>query len=92
MIDDYIQDLINEGNTKENKKRKYALLDRLRTDCDYFLNGHPYNNNLWAGNVPDHIENMKALHNSFPTKDKPQWLTYNQIETYGREMVACISK
>lgn len=33
---------------------RYMLLDRMRSDCDYFLGyGRFYANHLWAGNVVD---------------------------------------
>ena len=50
---------------------RYMLLDRMRSDCDYFLgNGQIYGNHLWAENVTDQIGYMKALWNSFPEDGK----------------------
>lgn len=65
---------------------KYQMLDRLRFDCDYFLSGHRLENHLWSGNVADHIADMKALWNSFPESEKPEWLTMEQIEEYEKQM------
>lgn len=43
-------------------KFRYMLLDRLRSDCEYFLgNGHKNEKDLWGLNVPDHISAMKVL-------------------------------
>ena len=68
---------------------KYILLDRLRTDCEYFLgNGNRYAPQLWAGAVGTHIKAMLLLYDSFPEEDRPEWLTREQIEDYGRRMNA----
>lgn len=66
---------------EENAKFEYMLLDRLRTDCDYYLgNGNRNEKNLWAGNVEEQIEKMKELYNSLPVK--PDWLSMNDILNY----------
>ena len=68
-------------------KYKYMLLDRLRTDCEYFLgNGNRHAPHLWAGAVGTHIKSMLLLYDSFPEEDRPEWLTREQIEEYGRRM------
>ena len=60
---------LNEVLTRGEKFR-YQLLDRMRSDCDYYLgNGRIYGNHLWAGNVPEQIEYMKAIWNSFSGKE-----------------------
>ncbi len=70
---------------------RYMLLDRMRSDCDYFLgNGRIYGgNHLWAGNVPDQVGYMKALWKSFPEDGKPEWLTLEQILDYEQKMLNC---
>ena len=66
---------------------RYMLLDRLRSDCKYFLSyGNRLNKFLWAGNVKDHIATMKAIYNSFPDDKKPEWLTMEQITEFETEM------
>ncbi len=66
---------------------KYMLLDRMKQDCKYFLgNGNRNEKYLWSSSVQEHIANMKALWNSFPTDQKPEWCTYEDIEKFGREM------
>lgn len=66
---------------------KYQMLDRLRCDCNYFLGyGNRSKKCLWSGNVTDHIADMKALYNSFPETEKPEWLTMDQINEYERQM------
>ena len=71
---------------------RYMLLDRMRSDGDYFLgNGQIYGNHLWAENVTDQIGYMKALWNSFPEDGKPEWLTMEQILNYEKEMLALLA-
>lgn len=66
---------------------RYMLLDRMRSDCDYFLGyGRFYGNHLWAGNGVDQIGYMKALWESFPVDMKPEWLTMEQIISFEKQM------
>ena len=66
---------------------KYRLLDRQRADCEYFLgNGNRNESELWAGAVGTHIKSMLLLYDSFREEDRPEWLTREQIEDYGRRM------
>jgi len=68
---------------------KYQLLDRMKSDCLYYLgNGNRNNIHLWCvGNEEKHIDYMKELWNSFPTDKKPEWLTYNDITNFERQML-----
>lgn len=69
----------------EDIKFKYMLLDRLRTDCDYFLGaGHGYEGHLWAGSIKDQITKMRKLYNELP--EKPEWLSLEDIDNYEKEM------
>lgn len=71
-----------------DSKFRYMLLSRMQTDCDYYLGyGNACDRHLWAGNVEDQIEAMKALWNSFPDGKKPEWLSMEQIENYSAEMI-----
>ena len=71
--------------SSENYRLK--LLNRLCVDCIYFLGYGDRNiKHLWAGNIPDHIEAMKIIFNSFPDDKKPQWITVDQINKYETEM------
>lgn len=66
---------------------KYQLLDRMRTDCEYYLNaGGRHNKFLWSGTVKAHIEDMKALYNSFPESERPEWLSLEEIGAYYEQM------
>ena len=66
----------------------YQMLDRLRSDCGYFL-GYGCRNpkNLWAGKVSGQITEMKKLWNSLPDGEKPEWLTMEQINGYECKML-----
>jgi len=67
---------------------EYELLGRLKSDCDYYLGyGNRHSKHLWAGNEVDHIAKMEELWNSFSEEDKPEWLTWKQIQAYRKEMV-----
>ena len=66
---------------------EYRLLDRLRTDCEYFLGeGQRNEKHLWAGNVSAQIHKMRELYDTLP--EKPDWLTREQIEDYADRMAA----
>lgn len=85
-MSEYIKNLIAERPATDSFK--YMLLDRMKQDCNYYLgNGNRLKKYLWANDEKEHIENMKALWNSFPDEEKPEWLTMEQIETYEKEML-----
>lgn len=67
---------------------RYMLLSRLEQDCRYYLgNGGRHPKHLWASDgVEEHIKYMKSIHNAFPEGEKPEWLSYEQIEKYEQEM------
>jgi hypothetical protein len=63
----------------------YQMLDRLISDCKYFLgNGNRYEKYLWALNVDGQINAMKATWNLLPVK--PEWCTWEDILEYERKM------
>lgn len=67
---------------------RYMLLDRLRSDCEYYLgNGNRSANHLWAGSEADQIACMKTLWESFSSDAKPESLPYDKILEYEKEMV-----
>lgn len=71
-----------------DKSFRYMLLDRMRSDCEYYLgNGNRCGKHLWAGNEKEQIACMKALWNSFPAGEKPEWLPYEKITEYEKKMV-----
>ena len=64
----------------------YAMLYRLKTDCDYYLgNGYAFEGHLWAKTVEEHIEEMKKLYAIVPKK--PEWLTAEMIQNYAVKMM-----
>lgn len=65
----------------------YMMLGRMQSDCEYFLGfGNRSTSRLSGENVSDHIEDMKELYNSFPQGLKPQWLTFEDILRYEKQM------
>lgn len=79
-------------NKKEEKKDEsfnYRLLDRLRTDNEYYLgNGNRNDKHLWAGNPKDQIAKMRELYNGL--SKKPEWLTEEKINEYEQKMIGGI--
>lgn len=72
---------------KSEPRFRYMLLSRLEMDCEYYLGyGNRNERKLWGGNVRDHIWYMKELWHNFPEGEKPQWLSLEQIEEYGKQM------
>jgi len=71
----------------KNQSFNYSMLDRLRTDCEYFLgNGNGHEKHLWAGSVDKQIAEMKKIHDSL--KVKPKWLPKRKIHMYERMMTS----
>lgn len=71
-----------------DEKERYMFLDRMKTDCDYFLGmGNHHNRCLWAHNPEKQIEYMKWLWNSFPENKKPKWISLEDIENYETQMI-----
>jgi hypothetical protein len=71
-----------------DEKFRCMMLGRFQSDCDYYLGfGSRSSNVLWAKDEKEHIENMKALHNSFDDNGKPKGLTWEDILEYERKML-----
>lgn len=95
-MDKYVEKTLADKIKTENKKNitknkdysfDYQLLDRLRSDCRYYLDGHRNPDLLWAGSVEDQIKEMRKLYNSFPSDKKPQWITEEDINHFEAEML-----
>ena len=74
---------MNKEYFKDNNDPEflYQMLDRLKSDCDFFLgNGNGLEKNLWASTVDDQISAMKEVYNKL--KEKPEWLSLEQIKNY----------
>ena len=68
---------------------RYQLLDRSRSDCEYYLNyGDRHTKTLRAGDEKLQIEFMIKLHDSFKEGEKPEWLTMDKILEYSKRMIA----
>lgn len=71
---------------KKDYVSEYRLLDRLRSDCDYFLGeGNRSEKELWAGSVQGQISKMRELYALIP--EKPEWLSEESINSYATRMV-----
>lgn len=91
-VEKTLDDKIETENKNNNIKNKdysfdYQLLDRLRSDCRYYLDGHRNPDLLWAGSVEEQIKEMRKLYNSFPSDKKPQWITEEDINHFEAEML-----
>lgn len=78
-----------EESLLESAKFDYMLLDRLRSDCDYFID-NPSEKHLWAGSIDGQIDKMKEIYNSFKDEDKPEWITLDEIDNYKTKMKEAI--
>lgn len=88
MVDKYIQGLIEREPA--DSSIKYQFLSRMKIECEYitgpFGPKHRIEFNLWADNVNDQIDNMRALWNSFSDEGKPEWLSMEQIDNYEKQL------
>ena len=63
----------------------YMMLDRLKSDCEYYLgNGCRNKISLWAHDEQAQIDKMRELYDLL--KIKPEWLTMEQIDEYASRM------
>lgn len=88
-----LQDYIFKEERENPRKFDYMMLDRLRTDCEYFLgNGNGYLGNLYYKDVDKHIEEMKKIYESFSNEEKPEWISLEDIDNYKQKMNEMIEK
>lgn len=72
----------------EAERFNYMMLGRLQADCEYYLGyGGRYANHLWARDEKKQIEEMKRIYNSFTDDKKPEWLTWENILEYEKQMI-----
>lgn len=70
-----------------DKSFQYQMLDRLRCDCEYYLGFGCRNPGvLWAKDEKEQIEAMKAIWCSFSEEEKPEWITWDKILEYEKNM------
>ena len=76
---------LNKNESTEAERFKYAMLDRLASDCKYYLGyGNRCAKYLWAGDEKKHIAEMKKIYNSLDKK--PEWVTWQQILEFEKQM------
>lgn len=73
---------------KSEPKYRYMLLSRLKQDCDYYL-GYGNRNPMNMCNINEEVQiaEMKAIWNTFSEEDKPEWLTWEEILEYEKQMI-----
>lgn len=72
-----------------NEERlRQTWLELLRDECDYYLSHGRPKGRLHKGSPEEQIAAMKQLWMDYPAKDKPTWLTWEQILEYERDMCA----
>ena len=82
-----LQDYILKKERENPGKYDYMMLDRLRTDCEYFLgNGNGYLGHLYYKDIDKHIEEMKKIYESFSNEEKPEWMSLEDIDNYKQKM------
>lgn len=81
MDEEILRDILNR-----DPGSRYRLLSRMQSDCEYYLSGK-HEKHLWAESAASQIAYMKALWESFPDDGKPEWLTMEEIDSYGRQMI-----
>ena len=63
---------------------RYQLLDRMKSDCLYFLGYGAGGSRLWGGTINEHIEFMQMLYGLLA--EKPEWLTIEEIKQFKHDM------
>lgn len=63
---------------------KYDLLARMDQDCKYYLQ-HPHEKHLWAGNVEEHIEDMKNYITVFRMRENPNGSVWKKLKHMKRK-------
>lgn len=72
--------------SQRDKKYRYMLLDRMRQDCEYYLNGYECVNHLWGKTEEEQIDYMLFIWDLFTENEKPEWLSREQIIEFGKRM------
>lgn len=80
-------ELLSAPSTDQDISFQYQMLDRLRSDCDYYLSfGNRNPGVLYYKDEEKQISAMKAIWMHFSKEDKPVWLTWEQILDYEKQM------
>ena len=84
---DNIQTTVDKIFSSGDEGYPYAMLDRMKSDCEYYLGyGNRSSKYLWAKDPKQHIEIMKAIYNRLDPK--PEWLTIDKINEYEKSMLS----
>lgn len=79
--------LVRHGLDNSDPEFKRSMLGRMESDIKYYTgNGGGYSGHLWAKDENEHINIMKALYNTLPEKEKPDWINEKSIEEYSKQM------
>ena len=71
---------------KHSPKFYYMFLDRLRSDCLYYLgNGSRLVKYLWTHDEKEQIGLMREVYHFLP--ETPEWITLDEIETLEHNMI-----
>ena len=63
------------------------MLSRMQRDCEYFLGyGNRSVTILSESDPQHHIDRMKELWKELPADGKPEWLTWEQLLNYEKEL------
>lgn len=65
----------------------YQFLDRLKSDCLYYINTQSSAKYLYFQDVKEHILEMKRIYTSFAPCDRPEWLTMDDILDLEKKML-----
>lgn len=66
---------------------QYMMLSRMQRDCEYFLGyGNRSVTILSESDPQHHIDRMKELWKELPADGKPEWLTWEQLLNYEKEL------
>jgi len=92
-LEEYISIAKKKEEDENIRKSDYMMLDRLRTDCEYFLgNGNGFLGSLYYKDIDKHIEEMKKLYESFSEQEKPEWISLEDIDNYKQKMNEMIER
>lgn len=92
-LEEYISIAKKKEEDENIRKSDYMMLDRLRTDCEYFLgNGNGFLGSLYYKDIDKHIEEMKKLYEFFSEQEKPEWISLEDIDNYKQKMNEMIER
>ena len=83
----YLKTLEKHNLNNSDPEFKRSMLGRMESDIKYYTgNGGGYSGHLWAKDEKEQIDLMKALYNTLPEKEKPDWINESKIDEYSKQM------